>query len=118
MLDESAQFLLRIALFRSQQQQLTQGLQAGGTTLTGVTGSNVRLQTALGSLGQSAAPGAKSTNASTTVSGGTCARPKERIPGVSIIQVPGSIGSPFAFTGRNANADEEVWRPRPVTAFT
>ena len=51
----------------------------------------------------------------------TCPSPKERIPGVSTIQPP--AGAPAARSSsvaisRSAMEDEEVCRPRPVTAFT
>ena len=45
-----------------------------------------------------------------------CAIPKERTPGVSIIQ-PNSSESKVEDSGR-AIAPEVVWRPLPVTSFT
>ena len=62
--------------------------------------------------GQSSVISSRSGNAPIRSSGCTCASPKERMPGVSMIQ-PSPSGQLAA-----CSADVEVCRPRPVTALT
>ena len=59
---------------------------------------------------------ANSGKADITLEGLICAMPKERTPGVSIIQ-PNSSESKVEDNGR-AIAPDVVWRPLPVTSFT
>src|SRR5690606_34524867 len=60
--------------------------------------------------GQVSATAARSGNPRRMLSGFTCPRPNDRTPGVSMIHPP--VGT------RSETVEDEVCRPRPVTAFT